>query len=111
MTEVAFWQDENPLKSPERDDFLFTHGMAHETIYTAILSTGVNIDHSPLIDFSNEEDWMLAHAMEHAYIEGVVNTGITLDLVNVDWHDESDANRWLQGHASLHQMIDQTLGL
>src|SRR5258708_37048172 len=93
-------------------EFLDLNALAHETIFTALLSTGVITDHYPIwTDGKIDRDWLLVHAAEHRAWSQALNLSNPPDIDEVDPEDQGQMSDWLQTHALHHQIVNEALGL
>ena len=93
-------------------EFLDANALAHETIFNTLLSTGVVITHYPLWGPQGpDEDWLHTHGSEHQAIAGALALPLPVDIDEVDFKNESQAQAWFENHALAHQLINETLGL
>lgn len=94
-------------------DFLAAHQMAHDSVYTTLLSLGVSPTHFPLGDLDEKhwDDWLYIHAMEHSSFSASTGIPVGFDIARMDPHNPEDVSSWITNHTFLHQLYNQQLGL
>jgi transketolase N-terminal domain/subunit len=95
----------------DRDHFFMDHGFSHESIYDALLQSGLIITHYPLTDMGDDKDWLNSHSQEHISIADAMGVSVGFDLSAVDFENKDDTAMWMAAHSDLHTFINQTLGL
>lgn len=107
LTDVEFG-DEDAFR-----EMLDYNALAHETIFRALMETGVVISHYPLFTFGGEdEQWRLVHADEHRAIAVALGiSGPPTSLEDVDFRDSNQYDGWIADHAAHHNQIASALGL
>jgi hypothetical protein len=100
--------DEEALR--EMLDF---NALAHETIFGALLDTGVIIPHYPLFTMAGEDqDWRLVHAAEHrAIADALAISGPSTSFEDVNFHNQEEYDGWVSDHAAHHSLIAEALGI
>lgn len=105
-----------PLATPrfgndqDFDAWRLSHGVAHETIYTSVLSVGAVLDHFPQFEIG-AKDTLLTHYIEHQRIHSFLGLADLPDLSDVDFEDEGQFSDWHFLHAAAHEQIELSLGL
>lgn len=101
------------IESPDSlAEFLDVNALAHETIFTAILDSGVVTDHYPLwTNGTIDPDWLQTHAAEHEAWSAVLGLSNVVELDQVDPEDPAQMADWFNDHALHHQRVNEALGL
>lgn len=90
---------------------LDVNALLHETVFTALLNTGVIVPHYPLWIDRPDEGWLEVHYREHQSWSNALNLGTPPDLGTLDIQDEQQFQQWLVNHAGHHTIVSQALGL
>lgn len=109
-----FWTlDIATLDHQTLPDFLMAHQMAHDSVYTTLLSQGTAAVHFPLGDLDEKQwdDWLYIHAAEHSSLSAITGIPVGFDIARMDPHNPEDVSSWLSNHTFLHQLYNQQLGI
>lgn len=100
--------DVDSLKS-----FLFENGIQHKTFAETLADQGTLITRFPLMDAdpSDLDDWLLAHQVEHQGLSAALDLSNPINLMDSNWNNETSFYDWLATHLSIHQQINDALGL
>jgi hypothetical protein len=96
-------------------DFLLVNAAAHTNYNTALELLGKTIAGYPIADIGEtkeaEYDWLQSHYLMHKNLAATLGLPDLPDMTDVEMHDDSEFNQWLQQHQQQHQMIDSVLNL
>lgn len=93
--------------------FLFENGMQHALFRDTLFDQGKEVPAYPLIDADtrNLDDWLLAHQVEHQMFASLLGLNNPINMLDVDFNNESDFHDWLAGHLYIHEQIAASLRL
>jgi hypothetical protein len=108
----------NDLNSVEWGDtqglqvFMLENALQHQLFKTTFSQKNILTPSYNLLDLeiSNIDDWMLPHQTEHQFF--AVNLGLSnpMNLLDMNWNDESQFYDWMEDHYSIHESIVKALG-
>ena len=91
------------------------NALKHESIFTALLSSGEIIRHVPLnAEVRSPESFsafLLDHDQEHRLIAARVGVAAPGDLSQLDLNNREQFEQWMQDHDQHHALIASVLGL
>lgn|SRR3990172_12190482 len=91
--------------------FFDLNALAHETIFTALLASGVVLEHYPMWTDRVSPDWLEIHYREHQAWSSALNLAAPPDLGMVDFETDASRQAWLQNHYLHHARVAQALSL
>lgn len=94
--------DITPENAPQ---FFAVNAMAHETVFTALLSQGVVVPHYPLWVDALDRTWLDVHYEEHLSWSRQLAIPLPPDLSEVDFDDASATRQWAIEHLLHHQLV------
>ncbi len=92
-------------------DWLRMHADWHKAIQNKAVSSGKPAYSTyALWDFSDKEDWLYWHQVEHETIANILNLPGPQDFSFLDEDDEVNWETWMKAHADTHASIRTNLG-
>jgi hypothetical protein len=93
--------------------FLFENGLQHKLFQETLMDKGIQVPVFPLMDAdtSNLDDWLLAHQVEHQAYAALLDLNNPVNMLDVDFNNESDFYDWIASHLYIHEQIAATLEL
>jgi len=105
---IVQWGDPESLQ-----EFLFENGQQHKLFQEYLLDDNIIVPRYPIfdLDFSNIDDWLLLHQVEHQAFAAALELDNPFNMLDTDWRIESDFYDWIANHVSIHRHIIAALGI
>jgi|SRR6516225_3047129 hypothetical protein len=102
------WGDEEGLQV-----FLLENALQHSLFKSTFQRQGVQTPSYNLFDLQleNIDDWMLPHQDEHALFAELLGLENPINLMDMNWNNESQFYDWMADHYFIHANIAASLGL
>ena len=93
--------------------FLFENALQHNLFKNGLFNKGFITPSYNLYDvqIENLDDWMLPHQQEHQAFAEYLGLQNPINLLDMNWNDESQFYDWLSSHYYIHAQIASSLGL
>lgn len=102
------WNDEEGLQI-----FLMENALQHQLFRSTLGTKGFPTPSFNLFDLQieNIDDWMLPHQNEHEAYAEILGLDNPINLLDMNWNDETQFYDWMADHYYIHTAIAASLGL
>jgi hypothetical protein len=105
--------DIDPDSDEAWESFTLQNGIAHQTVYEAIMARDLVPVYTPLFDFPREDnqDYLLDHWRVHQSNALLLGIALPYDLSSADFSDPGQFSDWNAQHAIIHLNENRALGI
>lgn len=93
--------------------FLLENALQHQLFKNTFNAKNLKVPGYNLFDVQveNIDDWMLPHQAEHQAFSEYLGLANPINLLDMNWNDESQFYDWISDHYYVHAAVAASLGL